>query len=512
MKKTLLILLAIIFAINLNTQAQYFSSVYNGDTIYYNITSSTSPRTVEVILYSYSGVVSIPDSVHYNGNYYKVTAIGDNAFEFCTGLTSVIIPNSVTSIGFMAFFECSNLTTVAIPNSVTSIGAHAFIGTPFYNNKPNGVVYINNVLYKYKGTMPANTSINIQSGTVSISDCAFRYCTGLTSITIPNSITSIGWSTFEGCSGLTSITIPNSVTSIGSLAFSYCRGLTYITIPNTVTSIEFGAFSGCSGLTSITIPNSITSISDAVFDGCSGLTSVTIPSSVTSIGYYAFYNCSGLTSITIPNSVTSIGEAAFYECLGLTSITIPNSVTSIGCRAFYSCTGLTSIIIGTSVTSIDIMAFRNCSSLTSITCLATTPPILNSNDTYDSDNSFVFYDVPKTIPVYVPCESLSAYQSAPQWNDFNLIQCISLGKIASNEIKTILYPNPTEGKAKLEVEGLNSDAEVMVYDMIGRVVQKHTIHKGNKELDIDLSGYAKGVYSIRIMNDSINQTKKLIVQ
>ena len=89
---------------------------------------------------------------------------------------------------------------------------------------------------------------------------------------------------------------------------------------------------------------------------------------------------------------------------------------------------------------------------------------------------------------------------------------LGIDNIQTNNITTKLYPNPTEGKAKLEVEGLNSDAEVMVYDMIGRVVQKHTIHKGNKELDIDLSGYAKGVYSIRIMNDSINQTKKLIVQ
>ena len=74
------------------------------------------------------------------------------------------------------------------------------------------------------------------------------------------------------------------------------------------------------------------------------------------------------------------------------------------------------------------------------------------------------------------------------------------------------YPNPTNNKAKLEVEGLNSDAEVLVYDMIGRVIQKHTINKGNNELEIDLSIYAKGVYSIRIINDNINQTKKLIVQ
>ena len=63
----------------------------------------------------------------------------------------------------------------------------------------------------------------------------------------------------------------------------------------------------------------------------------------------------------------------------------------------------------------------------------------------------------------------------------------------------------------MEVEGLNSEADILVYDMVGRVVQRHSLNKGTTELDIDLSGYAKGVYSIRIMNDNINQTKKLIV-
>ncbi|MFA6933151.1 MAG: T9SS type A sorting domain-containing protein, partial [Bacteroidales bacterium] len=83
---------------------------------------------------------------------------------------------------------------------------------------------------------------------------------------------------------------------------------------------------------------------------------------------------------------------------------------------------------------------------------------------------------------------------------------------SSNNIITKLYPNPTEGKARLEIEGLSSDVDVLVYDMVGRVIQTHKINKGKKELEIDLSGYAKGVYSIRIMNDSINQTKKLIVK
>ncbi|MBR3831829.1 MAG: leucine-rich repeat domain-containing protein [Muribaculaceae bacterium] len=294
--------------------------------------------------------VTIPNSV---------TEIGSYAFQGCTGLTSVDIPNSVTEIGSYAFYRCTGLTSVTIPNSVTEIGSDAFDDTSWYNNQPDGVVYINNILYKYKGTMPAGTSIDIKEGTISICGSAFEGCSGLTTVTIPNSVTSIGNYAFQGCTGLTSVTIPNSVTEIGSCAFRGCTGLTSVTIPNSVTEIGYRAFYGCTGLTSVTIPNSVTEIGDDAFQGCTGLTEVTIPNSVTEIGSYAFYRCTGLTSVTIPNSVTKIGNSAFRDCSGLTSITIPDSVTEIGDYAFYGCTGLTSVTIPNSVTKIGGRAFDN---------------------------------------------------------------------------------------------------------------------------------------------------------
>ena len=172
--------------------------------------------------------------------------IANCAFEDCSGLTSVTIPNSVTSIGDYAFDNCSGLTSVTIGNSITSIGVDAFSGTAWYNNQPNGLVYAGKVAYKYKGTMPENTSIAIKDGTLVIASSAFENCNGLTSVTIPNSVTSIGYGAFYNCSGLTSVTIPNSVTSIGEYAFCNCSGLTSVTIPNSVTEIGNWAFSGCS--------------------------------------------------------------------------------------------------------------------------------------------------------------------------------------------------------------------------------------------------------------------------
>ncbi len=335
------------------------------DGIYYNLNQNNKTASV-TSGWRGTGHVTIPASITYYNKEYSVTSIGNSAFFYCSGLTSITLPSSVTSIGVSAFRDCSGLTSITLPSSLTSIGNYAFRG-----------------------------------------------CRGLTSITLPSSLTSIGSSAFSDCSGLTSITLPSSLTSIGSSAFSYCSGLTSITLPSSLTSIGSSAFSDCSGLTSITLPSSLTSIGDLAFRNCSGLTSITLPPSVTSIGGSAFYGCSGLTSITLPPSVTSIGGTAFYDCRGLTSIlvsdsnpeyssvdgmlcnkgqtvliavpngktgsiTLPSSLTSIGDLAFRNCSGLTSITLPPSVTSIGGSAFYGCSGLTSITLPPSVTNIGNS--------------------------------------------------------------------------------------------------------------------------------------
>ena len=338
------------------------------------LTSVTIPNSVTSIggsaFYGCNGLtsVTIPNSV---------TSIGGSAFYKCTGLTRVIIGNSVTYISNYAFEYCSGLTSVTIGNSVTYIGVGAFDDTAWYNNQPDGLVYAGLLAYKYKGTMPSGTSIVLKEGTKGIADRAFEDCFGLTSVTIPNSVTEIGRYAFGGCNGLTSVTIPNSVTEIGQGAFYDCSGLASVTIGNSVTSIGKCAFYGCSGLTSVTIPNSVTSIRQGAFGSCNGLTSIKVESG--NSVYDSRENCnaiietatntliSGCKKTIIPNSVTSIGDGAFEHCTGLTSVTIPNSVTSIGDGAFEHCTGLTSVTIPNSVTSIGYWAFCDCSGLTSVT-------------------------------------------------------------------------------------------------------------------------------------------------
>ncbi|MBO7134071.1 MAG: leucine-rich repeat domain-containing protein [Bacteroidales bacterium] len=270
------------------------------------------------------------------GHTFTVTSIADSAFQGCSYIESVTIPNTVTSIGEKAFSNCERLASITIPNSVTKIGNDAFsnIYNVAYNGTATGSPW---------GALVAN---GYTEGYVLYSDKTKTHlikCSTLAKeVTIPNSVTNIGEYAFYGCTGLTSLIITNSVKSIGNYAFGSCRGLTSVTIGNSVTSIGNSVFSNCSKLTSVTIPNSVTSIGESAFIECSSLSTITIPNSVTSIGEYAFAGCGELTSITIPSSVTSIGKYAFYYCSGLTSITIPNSVTNIGDGAFAECEKLDS--------------------------------------------------------------------------------------------------------------------------------------------------------------------------
>ncbi len=433
----------------------------------------------------------------------SVTSIGDYAFVGCSGLTSVDIPNSVTSIGRDAFNSCSGLTSVTIPNSVTSIDIGAFDYTPWYDNLQDGLVYVGLVAYKYKGTMPANTSITLRDGTKGIAGNAFKKCSGLTSVTIPNSVTSIGKAAFYGCSGLASVTIPNSVTSINGSAFEGCSGLTSIDIPNSVTSIYGYAFCGCSGLTSVTIPNSVTSIDYMAFAYCSGIESIkveggntkydsrnncnaiiesatnaliigcknaVIPNSVTSIDNYAFYGCSGLTSIDIPNSVTSIGWDAFYDCSGLTSVTIPNSVTSIRSYTFYGCSGLTSVTIPNSVTLIGPGAFSGCSGLIEIRS-----KIVNVGNV--SMRSDVFYNVPTSACVLkVPFRTAIAYGNADQWRAFSNINEVIL--VSSSTVGDLNRDNSVDG----------TDVNIM----IGQIIKTSEYFDDDNVCDLNGDGRTSG--------------------
>ena len=237
-----------------------------------NYQESSTEGNLSVLDLSEAKIVAGGDDYYYDNLFNKKVytsndEIGEYAFAYCRGLTSLTLPVGITSIGRSAFVGCSGLTSLTLPAGITSIDSYAFYS-----------------------------------------------CSGLMSLTLPTGITSIGEYAFEGCSGLTSLTLPAGITSIGEYAFDKCSGLTSLTLPVGITSISNGAFMGCSGLTSLTLHAGITSIGDVAFSGCSGLTSLILPASITSIGSYAFSSCSGLTSIYVyPDIVPKMGSDVFYD-------------------------------------------------------------------------------------------------------------------------------------------------------------------------------------------------------
>ena len=211
----------------------------------------------------------------------------------------------------------------------------------------------------------------------------FGICYSLKLIVIPEGIKSISNKAFSNCPSLVSIVIPDGVTDIYSSAFNNCYSLTYVVIPNTVTYIGGSAFYSCYSLKRISIPNAVTYIGDAAFNGSGLFGAVDIPDTVTAIGSSAFGKCCSITSVVISGRIKTIDNNTFTNCYSLSSIVIPDSVTLIKSSALYSCKFLQYIYIK-----------------------ATTPPEL-----YSSSISTVG-------AIYVPDESVAAYQAATNWSSF----------------------------------------------------------------------------------------------
>ena len=404
--------------------------------IYYDILSSDD-KTVEVTFggEDYSGNVTIPETVTYEGSEYWVTAIGYGAFYDCSGLRLVTIPNSVTSIGTYAFRGCTGLTSVTIGKNVANIGDGAFDG-----------------------------------------------CNGLTSVTIPESVTTIGRDAFSHCTGLTEVTIGKSVTTIGSWAFhdtglkkvyisdlaAWCRidfkdDYVYDYDSNPL-SYAHNLYLDNTLVTDLKIPDDITEIHPYAFCGCTSLTSVTIPNSVTAIGEGAFYDCTGLKKVYISDLAAwcridfkdSFNPLRYAHNLYLdntlvTDLKIPNDITEIHPYAFEDCTSLTSVTIGESVTTIGWGAFEGCTGLTSVTAYNPTPvDIVVTNEWWGSCFAFENVDCANCM-LYVPAESVEKYKNAEGWKEFGTILPIGASSIT-------------------EIQQEQADEHVTVYNLQGVLI------------------------------------------
>ena len=330
---------------------------------------------------------------------------GDPDSYFYIDLSGV---DGLTELPELAFDGCSNVTGVNIPDTVTYIGRYAF----------NGCRSIKEI------TLPSCLE--------KIDQYAFRY-TAITQITIPQSVQELDRAFIEA-GDLESVTFEpgSSLTKIGSCCFA-STNLSSIVIPDSVTTLEWGSFNGCP-LTSITLGAGITEIESETVIYTTKLTSITIPEGITSIGNSAF-RYSGLTSVNIPDSVTTIGSNAFYDCDSLTTITIGKGITSIGDEAFKNCpiesftidpaaavqlesgilyntertkiititdSSITSISIPATITELPVDEIRRLTSLESIT-------VASGCTVYSSSNGVLFTKDGKGLLAYPSAKAGTSY-------------------------------------------------------------------------------------------------------
>ena len=441
MKKLLFLkLLALVVCLSsaLSATAYDFSAVYNGKTIYYNITSSTN-KTVEVTYKGtsdangcYSGYVTIPSTVTNSGTTYTVTAIGEEAFANNCNLTGVTIPNTVTSIGEYAFtyFEggwtANQITSITIPNSVTTIGEGAF---------------------RYCEKLQ---TVTLGSGITSIPDDCFKGC-NLTSITIPDQVQTIGDYAFYHCNNLQTAILGYRLTSIGDHAFQLTLdGQTHCSIdvycyaydPPTIQLNTFDRWDNNGGIYGrvYTLARRVNVYKNAdvwyrfgernfyshsgneYYDySYNGVYYYFDPRFETAVVTYKDTNYNSYSGlVTIPATVSwrgksfdvrRVDENAFRNCTGLTRFNASSAshLSIIYSYAFYGCTSLSNVYLPSSISTIYDYAFYNCP-LSYLKVPRSTPPTVYAN-TFTGNFSSCIVVVP------TPADILT-YQATDYWKNF----------------------------------------------------------------------------------------------
>ena len=272
-------------------------------------------------------------------------------------LTNFTFGNEVDSIPGGLLYGQSELANITFSGKTEFVGKDAFWGTKWYQQLADGMVYIDQNAYSYKGYMQTPTEIIIPEGIRTITEGAFTKQTYLTKITIPSTLTSMESQVFDGCRSLGEV-IWNAedckiVSSLGQTA------LYSITFGPKVRNIPRGICKNCSYITDLSFPESVTSIGSEAFYGCSGLKKIDFSNNIKEIQSSAFYQCTKLSEIILPDSLQTIGEWAFNGCTNLSEITLPDSLQTIGEWAFNRCTALKKITIPEKVELIDEYAFSS---------------------------------------------------------------------------------------------------------------------------------------------------------
>ena len=374
----------------------------------------------------------------------SVKEIGDNAFLWCTSLKEVVIPDSVTKIGRSAFYSCNSLAEINIPDSITELGINTF----------------SNCKYLKK--------VTLGKAVASIGTDCFSSCILLTEITIPKTVKSANYA-FEN-SGLKKVTFEDGIDIIPSYMFVNAKEITDIVIPDSVKKIGQSAFSNCSGLKKVKLGKSVSAIGLDCFSQCQSLTEIFIPKTVKSAGY-AFEN-SGLEKITFEDGTDTILSHICASAKKLRKPVIPEGVETIEEGAFTNCESLNECLLPESLTTMGMYVFSNCKNLKEIVIPSN---VIHTNYSFDNSGveTMIFKEGMEAVPqriainaknlktVYLP-DSVSKIGNSAFEN------CINLETIKSNRTIFEFYENSFANCDKL------SDARFSVFDLLDTSFEANT--------------------------------------
>lgn len=368
--------------------------------------------TIGNIFQGKSDIVSFDELKYFTG----LTFIDYYAFQKCSSLKTITIPNTVTGIYNGAFEDCSSLKSITIPEDVTYLGNSVF----------SDCTGLKDVTVKW--TTPLEIEDDVFSG-INLSQCKLHIPNG----TIVAYQAADVWKDFDIQEDL--ISFADAKVKEICIRNWDTDGDGELSQDEVVVITDIGQF--FNGNVSITSFNelryfvNLKNIEAAAFQGCTSLKSIILPDSIENIGAEAFKGCKSLQSIIIPKGVGSIEDGTFHGCTAIQSVSVPRSIVRIGVSAFHDCAALLSVSIPSSVTCIGTKAFSGCSRLKDVTAMWDTPLMVDVD---------VFEGVESGIcTLHIPRGTETAYQSANVWNEFTLLPDMIL--FADSQVKQICVEN-----------------------------------------------------------------------
>ena len=423
----------------------YFQSYYEGAGRYRQSVTSNWIETGNADgepFGDYKSVIKEADLTYYENTDYKISAIGDNAFQDFTDLRKVTLPFVAGfEIGKNAFKNCSKLTDVSGIDYVTNIGESAFAGTQIY--------------------LTSNSRIG-----------------NLGDVT---TLGTIGKSAFQNCTNLLELYIGKNIGTIGQYAFRGCSSLKELVIGDSVKTIAPSAFAGCTALTSISLGKSFSDgiMLSLIFTDPMNLDSITVSEE-------------NPTFLDEGNCLVDTTTNTLY--MGTNSTVIPKDVETIYNKAFYGRTGLESIVIPASVTKINAQAFDGCANLKQVISKSVSPANLNNT-------SYVFRGISSDAVLYVPTPDAVASYRTNAWAAY--FSDVKVGGIDANGITWKLTTEDNGANYTLTISGngamedysdmttvpwsKNKIGEVVFNKITKVVVEEGVTHIGN--LSLSTLGY-----------------------